>query len=116
MYAEREVILCGGTYNSPQLLHAVRHRGRPTNCGDCGIRVHADLPGVGANLSEHLRAGLQFATREPVTFLRELRADRVALSLLRDGCFWHRRVRDAGQQLQRRHPHRRSAGLSRTSS
>ena len=48
-----------------------------------GIRVHADLPGVGANLSDHLRAGLQFATREPVSFLRELRADRVAISLLR---------------------------------
>jgi choline dehydrogenase len=30
-----------------------------------------------------VRAGLQFTTREPVTFLRELRADRVAVSLLR---------------------------------
>ena len=48
-----------------------------------GIKVRADLPGVGANLSEHVRAGLQFATREPVSFLRELRADRVAFSLLR---------------------------------
>ena len=38
---------------------------------------------MGANLSDHLRAGLQFATREPVSFLRELRADRVAFSLLR---------------------------------
>ena len=43
----------------------------------------ADLPGVGANLSEHLRAGLQFTTREPVSFLRELRADRAAFSLAR---------------------------------
>jgi choline dehydrogenase len=30
-----------------------------------------------------MRAGLQFTTREPVSFLRELRADRVAFSLLR---------------------------------
>jgi choline dehydrogenase len=45
--------------------------------------VRADLPGVGANLSEHVRAGLQFTTREPVTFLRELRADRVAVSVIR---------------------------------
>ena len=55
-----------------------------------GIRVHGDLPGVGANLSEHLRAGLQFATREPVSFLRELRADRVAFSLMRWMVVWHR--------------------------
>jgi choline dehydrogenase len=48
-----------------------------------GIAPRVDLPGVGANLSEHLRAGLQFATREPVSFLRELRADRAALSLAR---------------------------------
>jgi len=49
--------------------------------------VQADLPGVGANLSEHVRAGLQFTTREPVSFLRELRADRLAVSLLRWALF-----------------------------
>ena len=82
MYAEREVILCGGTYNSAQLL-MLSGFGAADELRRLGIRVQADLPGVGANLSEHLRAGLQFATREPVTFLRELRADRVAISLLR---------------------------------
>jgi choline dehydrogenase len=82
VYAEREVILCGGTYNSPQLL-LLSGLGAADELKRLGVRVRGDLPGVGANLADHLRAGLQFATREPVTFLRELRADRVAVSLLR---------------------------------
>jgi choline dehydrogenase len=82
VFAEREVILCGGTYNSPQLL-ALSGFGVADELRRLGIRVQADLPGVGGNLSDHLRAGLQFATREPISFLRELRADRVALSVLR---------------------------------
>jgi choline dehydrogenase len=82
VYAEREVILCGGTYNSPQLLQ-LSGIGAADDLRALGIGTQVDLPGVGANLSEHLRAGLQFATRKPVSFLRELRADRVALSVLR---------------------------------
>jgi choline dehydrogenase len=81
-YAGREVILCGGTYNSAQLL-MLSGFGAADELKRLGIRVHSSLPGVGANLSDHLRAGLQFATREPISFLRELRADRVAFSLLR---------------------------------
>ena len=82
VYAEREVILSGGTFNSPQLL-LLSGIGSGDELRAHGIRVQADLPGVGRNLSEHLRAGLQFATREPVSFLRELRVDRAAISLLR---------------------------------
>ena len=80
--AGREVILCGGTYNSAQLL-MLSGVGPAEGLRGFNVKVMADLPGVGANLSEHLRAGLQFTTREPVTFLRELRADRVAWSLAR---------------------------------
>jgi choline dehydrogenase len=82
VYAGREVILCGGAYNSPQLL-LLSGIGPAEQLRAHAIRCRVDLPGVGGNLSEHLRAGLQFATREPVSFLRELRADRVALSLAR---------------------------------
>jgi choline dehydrogenase len=81
-FAAREVILCGGTFNSPQLL-MLSGIGPAEPLRALGIRPMADLPGVGVNLSEHLRAGLSFTTREPVSFLRELRADRVAISLLR---------------------------------
>ena len=82
VYAQAEVILSGGTYNSPQLL-MLSGIGAAEGMQRHGIRVQADLPGVGQNLSEHVRAGLQFATREPVSFLRELRGDRLAWSLLR---------------------------------
>jgi choline dehydrogenase len=82
VFAEREVILSGGTYNSAQLL-MLSGVGAAAELQSFGIRCHADLPGVGANLSEHARAGVQYNTRAPVSFLRELRADRVAFSLLR---------------------------------
>jgi len=82
VFADREVILCGGTYNSAQLL-MLSGVGAGAALQSLGIRCLADLPGVGANLSEHARAGVQFNTRGPVSFLRELRADRVAFSLLR---------------------------------
>jgi choline dehydrogenase len=61
----------------------VVRRGPGGTVARADIKTTVDLPGVGANLSEHLRAGLQFTTREPVSFLRELRADRVAFSLAR---------------------------------
>ena len=82
VFAQREVILCGGTFNSAQLL-MLSGLGAAADLRALGLKVVADLPGVGGNLSEHVRAGLQFSTREPVSFLRELRADRVALSLAR---------------------------------
>jgi choline dehydrogenase len=80
--AEREVILSGGTFNSAQLL-LLSGFGPADDLLEYGIKVRADLPGVGRNLSEHVRAGLQFATRGPISFLGELRADRAAISLLR---------------------------------
>jgi choline dehydrogenase len=80
--AGREVILCGGTYNSPQLL-MLSGIGPAASLRAHGIKARVDLPGVGENLSEHVRAGFQFTTREPVSFLRELRVDRAALSLAR---------------------------------
>ncbi|MEJ0088062.1 MAG: GMC family oxidoreductase N-terminal domain-containing protein [Pseudomonadota bacterium] len=82
VFAQREVILCGGTFNSAQLL-MLSGVGPATELRGLGIKPIVDLPGVGGNLSEHLRAGLQYTTREPVSFLRELRADRAAWSLAR---------------------------------
>ena len=50
--ARREVVLCGGTVNSPQLLQ-VSGVGPPELLGDLGIPVHHALPGVGENLHDH---------------------------------------------------------------
>jgi choline dehydrogenase len=64
--AASEVILCGGTVNSPQLLmlsgigpaaHLARHE----------IPVLHDLPGVGQSLQDHYSAPLKFKCALPIT-------------------------------------------------
>jgi choline dehydrogenase len=52
-----------------------------------GIEPIRDLPGVGRNLSEHAGYWTEHATREPITLLRELRADKLAISLARWAMF-----------------------------
>jgi choline dehydrogenase len=50
--ADGEVIVCGGAVNSPQLL-MLSGVGPADHLIEMGIDVHADSPGVGANLSDH---------------------------------------------------------------
>lgn len=80
--ATREVVLCGGAFNSPHLL-MLSGIGPAEELQRHGIAVRVDAPGVGRNLSEHPRVPVEFATREPITFLNELRMDRAILSVLR---------------------------------
>jgi choline dehydrogenase-like flavoprotein len=80
--AAREVILCGGAYNSPQLL-MLSGIGDAEQLAQHGIQTQVHLPGVGRNLSEHARVPVAFATSRPNSFLQELRADRVARSVIR---------------------------------
>jgi choline dehydrogenase len=79
--AAREVILSGGAFNSPQLL-MLSGVGPADELRAHGIDVRLDLPGVGRNLSEHARVPIDFATRGDISFLNELRIDRVARSVL----------------------------------
>ncbi|MEA3105680.1 MAG: choline dehydrogenase [Gammaproteobacteria bacterium] len=79
--AAREVILSGGAFNSPQLL-LLAGIGPAEELRAHGIAVRVDLPGVGMNLSEHARVPIEFATRGNISFLNELRIDRVARSVL----------------------------------
>ena len=74
--ADREVILCGGAYNSPQLL-MLSGIGPAQQLMAHGIAVQHDLPGVGRNLSEHARVPVHFTLTRRVSFLNELRLDRV---------------------------------------
>lgn len=50
--ARREVLLCGGAINSPQLL-MLSGIGPAAHLGEHGIDVKADLAGVGAGLQDH---------------------------------------------------------------
>jgi choline dehydrogenase len=55
--ARREVILAGGAVNTPQLL-MLSGIGPAEHLAEHGVPVLVDAPGVGANLQDHLVAGL----------------------------------------------------------
>ncbi|WP_242497805.1 GMC family oxidoreductase [Microbacterium protaetiae] len=55
--ARREVILCGGAINTPQLLQ-LSGIGPAAHLRDRGVPIIVDAPEVGANLQDHLVAGL----------------------------------------------------------
>ena len=78
--AEREVILCGGAINSPQLL-MLSGIGDPAELARHGIAVKAPLPGVGKNLQDHVAALLIYGRRDKSPLLRHMRADRLLWSL-----------------------------------
>jgi choline dehydrogenase len=64
--ANREVILCGGAVNSPQLL-LLSGIGPADDLKALGIDVVADLPGVGQNLQDHLATGILYHCTQPIT-------------------------------------------------
>jgi choline dehydrogenase len=66
--AAREVILCGGAYNSPQLL-MLSGVGSPELLTMLQIPVVAELPAVGQNLQDHAGSGLLWTHDEPVSLL-----------------------------------------------
>ena len=53
--AAREVVVCGGAINSPQLLE-LSGIGQPERLRDLGIEVRHAMPGVGENLRDHYAA------------------------------------------------------------
>jgi len=65
-HANAEVILCGGAFNSPQLLQ-LSGLGPEKILRELGIAVIADMPGVGADLQDHLQIRLQYRCTEPIT-------------------------------------------------
>ncbi len=61
-----EVILAGGSINSPQLL-LLSGIGPADELRDLGIDVLADRPGVGQNLQDHLEVYVQYQSLKPVS-------------------------------------------------
>ena len=65
-HASREVILAGGAFNSPQLMQ-LSGLGPAELLRAHGIDVIADMPGVGADLQDHLQVRIQYRCTEPIT-------------------------------------------------
>jgi choline dehydrogenase len=61
-----EIILAGGSINSPQLL-LLSGVGPAADLEALGIPVVADLPGVGAHLQDHLEVYIQYRSLQPVS-------------------------------------------------
>jgi choline dehydrogenase len=62
----REIILCGGAINSPQLL-MLSGIGNAADLEKFGIGVVKHLPGVGENLQDHLEVYVQYRCKLPVS-------------------------------------------------
>ncbi|MCP8466315.1 GMC family oxidoreductase [Pseudomonas sp. ZM23] len=64
VHARKEVILCGGAFNSPQLL-MLSGIGPREQLDAHGIRCQVELPGVGANLQDRYEVGLIYRMQRP---------------------------------------------------
>jgi choline dehydrogenase len=78
--AARETILCGGAYNSPQLL-MLSGVGPAELLTMLQIPVVQDLRSVGQNLQDHPASGLSWTHDEPVSLLNPLTEENLAAFL-----------------------------------
>lgn len=78
----REVILCAGSINTPQLL-MLSGIGDPDHLREVGTAATVPLPGVGRNLQDHYSTGLVHERREPGPFVAATRFDRLAFNFAR---------------------------------
>ena len=65
--AGSEVLLCGGSINSPQLL-MLSGLGAAEHLQAQGIELLQHMPGVGANLQDHLDLRIQVRCKKPVSW------------------------------------------------
>ena len=62
----KEIILCGGAINTPQILQ-LSGIGDQNYLSQLNIEVVQNLPGVGQNLQDHLEVYVQCSCRKPVS-------------------------------------------------
>jgi len=70
--AEREVVLCGGAVNTPQVL-MLSGIADPEILRRFEIPVIAELKGVGRNLQDHLDCSIQYECTQPITLYSQAR-------------------------------------------
>lgn len=71
LHAKREVILCGGAFNSPQLLE-LSGVGRRDVLDRAGVPLVHELPMVGENLSEHVYSPVMYEAKREVSWNKDL--------------------------------------------
>ncbi|MFP5331297.1 MAG: choline dehydrogenase [Acidimicrobiia bacterium] len=64
--AAGEVVLCGGAFNTPQLLQ-LSGVGNADELRPLGVEMIHHLPGVGENMQDHLEVYIQHASKLPVS-------------------------------------------------
>src|SRR5690349_8075845 len=84
--AAKEVLICGGTINSPQLL-MLSGIGAPDELAGHDIPVKIALPGVGKNLQDHVAALIVYGRNGGGPVQKNLRLDRIALSMAQGAMF-----------------------------
>jgi len=80
--AEREVLLAGGVFNTPQLM-MLSGIGDADHLRTMGIAPKVSLPGVGRNLQDHLSVDVHHLRRGRGPFHAEMRLDRTAFNMVR---------------------------------
>ncbi len=77
-HADKEVILCQGAFGTPQTL-MLSGIGPAQHLADHDIKVVADVPGVGANLLDHLNVPMQYGSdRLDLSLAKYQRFDKAA--------------------------------------
>lgn len=66
--AKKEIILCGGALNTPQLL-LLSGIGPAGHLADMDVPLVMDLPGVGQNLVDHMQVPVAYHCKEPVSLV-----------------------------------------------
>ena len=69
-HAAREVLVCAGAFQSPQILN-LSGIGDADRLAAHGIAAQHDLKGVGANLQDHLDVTLNWICKQPITLYNE---------------------------------------------
>jgi choline dehydrogenase len=82
IYADREIIVSGGTINSPQLL-LLSGIGPADEICVHGIKPIHDLPGVGKNLQDHIHVSIKHNCTQPVSLYSVVKPTALPFHILR---------------------------------
>ena len=83
--AGREVLLCGGVINSPQLLQ-LAGIGDPAHLSEIGIETRQALPGVGENLRDHFTPRFTARVKNTDTFNERVHGLRLVAEAVKWAC------------------------------